>query len=370
MLEITSLRNGAVLNHRNGTETEDALEIKVEGVTTSQAEVKVNGIPAAKFDRLFSASVRLTKKVNRILVESSDAFGERTQSITVVWDKKSTPRYSFFFDDCSFFLRAIAQSRPKSIFEEMFLRRLRSIHGKYGTKFTLNLFFHDDHHNFSISDFPVDYKAEFSANSDWLKMSFHAKSEFPDRPYQSSDSATLAADYDRVYHEVCRFAGADSFIAPNVIHWSMTNPENFPVLKDRGVRCLTGAFLGGVSHIGEKHTLEVTDIGYHYEKDVAQYIKKAHCYYDRRFDLLLCDNLLCCNYLDIEDIRNCFQELKANPRDTISLMSHEQYSYPDYFNYIPDHLDRIEEACRLATEAGYRPIWLAQGLFGNMAWEE
>lgn len=49
MLEITSLRNGAVLNHRNGTETEDALEIKVEGVTTSQAEVKVNGIPAAKF---------------------------------------------------------------------------------------------------------------------------------------------------------------------------------------------------------------------------------------------------------------------------------------------------------------------------------
>lgn len=129
-------------------------------------------------------------------------------------------------------------------------------------------------------------------------------------------------------------------------------------------------FSEGISHIGEKHTLEVTDIGYHYEKDVAQYIKKAHCYYDRRFDLLLCDNLLCCNYLDIEDIRNCFQELKANPRDTISLMSHEQYSYPDYFNYIPDHLDRIEEACRLATEAGYRPIWLAQGLFGNMAWEE
>ena len=51
-------------------------------------------------------------------------------------------------------------------------------------------------------------------------------------------------------------------------------------------------------------------------------------------------------------------------------MSHEQYSYPDYFNYIPDHLDRVEEACRLATLYGYAPGWFSEGIWGNTAWDE
>ena len=55
---------------------------------------------------------------------------------------------------------------------------------------------------------------------------------------------------------------------------------------------------------------------------MAHYIRKAHLYYDRRFDLFFADNLLCCYYSDIEDIQNRFRELKANPHDTISLMSH------------------------------------------------
>ena len=50
-------------------------------------------------------------------------------------------------------------------------------------------------------------------------------------------------------------------------------------------------------------------------------------------------------------------------------MTHEQYSFPDYFNYIPDHLDRVEEACRLAAERGCEPVWGPDGIWGNKAWE-
>lgn len=32
MLEVTNIRNGAILNHARGTETDDYLEIKVEGI--------------------------------------------------------------------------------------------------------------------------------------------------------------------------------------------------------------------------------------------------------------------------------------------------------------------------------------------------
>lgn len=372
MLEITNFRDGALLNHHHGIETDDYLEIKVEGIASPQSEVTVNGVPAMRADRLFSAKARLTQKINRIHVTSSDYFGERSLTITVMWDKKSFKRYNFFFDDCSFFLRWIALNKPKSIFEEMFLKKLREIHQKYGSKFMLNLFFHDDHHDFAISDFPEDYKEEFKANSDWLRMSFHAKQEFPDRPYQHDDGTRLAADYDEVYREVCRFAGPECFIPPMVIHWAITNPENFHVLQERGTRCLSGGFIGSIAAIGEKHNVEVTDIGYHYEQDVAHYIKNvSKAMYDRKYDIILLAGTLCCNYDDIEDIRNKFDQWEAaSDRDFISLMTHEQYSYPDYFNYIPNHLDRIEEACRLAYERGYQPSWFPQGILGNTAWED
>ena len=368
MLEITNLRDGAVLDRNFGKETDAGLEVEVQGIATSQAFVTINGKPAEKCDRNFSGKVLLDKKLNKITVESDDAFGVRSQTITLAYDKKSYKRYNFFIDDCSFFLMHLAKDRPKSLFDEMFLGGLKAIHDECGAKFTLNLFYHDDHHDFCIADVPDCYKGEFADNSNWLKMSFHAKSEFPDRPYQSADAATLAADYDLVHGEILRFAGESSFMKPLVIHWAMTNPENFYVLQERGVNLLTGGYIGSISHIGEKHEWKVTDIGYHYEKDICEYIQKRHLFYDRRFDMFLMNNLICCNYDDIPVIKGRFETLEKDPRDTISLMTHEQYTYPDYFNYIPNHLQRIGCACRCAMEAGYKPVYFAEGMFGNDAW--
>ena len=365
MLEITNFRDGAVLDRANGRETAEYLEIRIEGIASTQSSVYVNGVLAERNDRNFSATVQLRERVNSVTVEASDYYGVSSRRITLFWDKKSFKRYNFFVDDCCFFLRNIALMRPKSIFEELFLARLKKIHDQYGSKFTLNLFFHDDHHDFSIADMPADYKQEFQQNSDWLRMSFHAYSEFPDRPYQHADSAKLAADYDLIYKEVCRFAGAESFIAPLVIHWAMTNPDNFSVLKERGTRCLTGQFIGSIAYIGEAHTSAVTDIGFHYEKDVANYLAANHRFYDRFHDIILMDNLLCCNFDDLDTIQSKFDALPESGYDTLSLMTHEQYCYSDYFNYIPNHLDRIEFACKMASLKGYKPVFFNEGVMGN-----
>ena len=116
----------------------------------------------------------------------------------------------------------------------------------------------------------------------------------------------------------------------------------------------------------------MTDVGYHYEQDVVRYLIDAGpIMYDRKYDILLINNTLCCNYDDFEAINAKFDLWEsAADRDFISLMSHEQYSYPDYFNYIPNHLDRVEEACRQAYTRGYKPSWFPQGILGNTAWEE
>ena len=54
---------------------------------------------------------------------------------------------------------------------------------------------------------------------------------------------------------------------------------------------------------------------------------------------------------------------------TIGMATHEQYSFRSYVNYIPDHLDRVEACCRLVTELGYKPVYFAEGLLGNTAWD-
>ena len=46
MIEITNFRQGAVLNHNHGEESENALRIVIEGVSRSGYPVYVNGVKA------------------------------------------------------------------------------------------------------------------------------------------------------------------------------------------------------------------------------------------------------------------------------------------------------------------------------------
>ena len=161
MLEVTNIRNGAILNHARGTETDDYLEIKVEGIADPQAIVKVNGADVERADRFFSAPVRLTQKINEIVVSADSSFGEQQLRLTVLWDKKSFKRYNYYIDDCSFFYTDIAKQRPKSLFDHFFLKRLKEIHDRYGTKITLNSFYRNDHFPFELKDFPDVYKQVF-----------------------------------------------------------------------------------------------------------------------------------------------------------------------------------------------------------------
>ena len=121
MFEITNLRQGAILNHHHGVEDEHGLTIKVEGISDLAAHVSVNGVPAVRDGRRFFADVTLTRKLNTITAQALTAFGEFTQSIQVVWDKKSFRRCNFYIDDHSFFWTDLAKERPRRAFDHFYL---------------------------------------------------------------------------------------------------------------------------------------------------------------------------------------------------------------------------------------------------------
>ena len=66
MLNLTNFRQGAVLNHNHGKETDKSLTVQIEGISDYGRPVKVNGIPAEMDGRLFRAEIALTQKFNEV----------------------------------------------------------------------------------------------------------------------------------------------------------------------------------------------------------------------------------------------------------------------------------------------------------------
>jgi len=61
--------------------------------------------------------------------------------------------------------------------------------------------------------------------------------------------------------------------------------------------------------------------------------------------------------------------LAKNPdtAEIMDLFTHEQYFWPFYRNYIPDHPRRLDAALRWVTEHGYKPAFLQDGFLGGRA---
>ena len=251
MIEITNYRQGAILNHNHGKEGKKSLKVTVQGISEGGWPVTVNEQPAVMEGRHFSADVELTQRVNVVKASVVTPYGTYSQELTLVWDKKSFKRFNFFIDDHSFFYTDLAKQRPKKAFDHFYLAALKKIHDKYGFKVTLNTFYHNDHHDFYLKDMPDIWKSEFQDNSDWLKFSFHAYSEFPDRPYAEATAATFGKHWDMVQKEIERFAGPECFIAPVVIHWANVHPAVAQEAIRRGVTAYSNNFrlrvMGGPS---------------------------------------------------------------------------------------------------------------------------
>jgi hypothetical protein len=376
LFQILSPFHGAVLSRVNGKETSAGLEITVQGLAEPFVDVKVNGQPASRSGETFSTRVTLSQKENNLVAETHGFDGTIRHSIRVLWDKQSFRRYDFFIDDNVFFFEDLVKNAHASLFDCLYLAELRRLHREYGAKFTLNSFYRNDHGDgkFNLSAFPDKYKGEFLDNSDWLKLAFHAYSEFPDRPYQYATPEKLAADYDITTAELIRVAGEKTVTPPIVIHWAMAQPPALRELRKRGVRFLSGQYVNsrtGVGDPGEKNN--APDIGYFVDHIRAARLVAHKMVHDFDLDITFVKTGAACSNLDTcEKTLRKLEAAYANPEtnEVIGLATHEQYSFPHYFNYIPDHFKRMETGVRWLTEHGYAPVFFQEGFLGNRAWEQ
>jgi hypothetical protein len=359
-IKIDEPFHGAVLHARLGKPVPGGLQIQVTGTAPAGVAVKVQGQAAARQGDRFAADVVLRDPETDIVATAQGASGPEEARVRVVWDRNSFPRYRFSIDDNSFFLRDLHQKQHKSLFDCFYLKMLRDLNAKYGVKFTLNIYYTTED-GFDISQLSTRWKGQFRDNADWMRLAFHAYANMPNRPYQSAPPEKLCADFDKVVAEIHRFAGKEAYAPPTVIHWGMTLHESFKPLYERGVRALSGYF--------ERNGAGKFDVNYQWDDVHSEWLSRHDAFKDFQSGIVFSKVDIVVNSTKLDQIVPKLQPVADDPNknEIMDLFTHEQYFWPFYHNYLPDHPERMDKAIRFVTERGYKPVFLHEGFLGAPA---
>ncbi len=345
--------DGDMLTRYDGKETSGNFLTKVRISAPAGQQIKINGKDAKSDGTVYHADIELNGYEN--IISAADLKTGEKQSIKVFWLKNVVDKYRLSIDDNIWFLKDISvnSSKYKSIFENSYLKFLKEVHDKYGTKIHLNLFYQTD--GFNLSQMTDKYKNEWKDNAAWIRLSFHALQEFPDRPYLNAGYDQVKNDCILVKDQIKRFAGEELMGPVTTLHWGAANEEGCRALKDQGYRALAGYF----------NAKGPDPVSYYLSDEKRLHINNRFLWKDNRLDLILSRMSIVINTLKIEEIIPYLESLTTGGHRPpyADLMIHEQYFYPSYFNYQPDFRDKVISSVKWAADNGYKPAFLSECIF-------
>ena len=362
-IKITSPWNGDILNRHDGVETADALTIEVEGTAPPGAKVAVNGIDASLQGTTFRCPVPIREHRATIAATAQCGGTSSSDSITVLWDRASRPRFRFSVDDNIEFLKDLgtAPQDYASLFDHWYLAFWRSMHERFDTKVHINIYYQTVEQDFNLTQMPDKWKGEWEANSDWLHLSFHALQNLPNRIYKDATPEQIGHDYDLVVGQIKRFASDAVLRNETTVHWAEAPKDACRALYDRGIRRLIGIF-------HSKSGKPVTT-GYYLPDATSRHIAGRDYWYDPETDLTFieCDQVV--NGYQVDAIVPWLDKQAASPHtsELIELLIHEQYFREELPNFQPDVKDKVVNALTWVTEGGYEPVFWGDGFVGNKA---
>jgi hypothetical protein len=251
--------------------------------------------------------------------------------------------FCFTIDDNIRFFKELTKESYASLFDHPYLAMLKRLHERFRLKIQLNLFYSCD--GFTLSDMSDVYRDEWEAASDWLKLSFHSYEENVS-PYENADYETVKRDALTVSREILRFASDASLAKTTTVHYCKTTEDGVRALYDAGVRGLLGLY------------------GSDEEPTSSYSLDEEHAKQLRRGKIIEIDGIshaaidLIINKLPMDRIEAALSPLLS--RESIRVMIHEQYFYPDYHAYHPDFEAKLALAFSILTEAGYSSRFFEQ----------
>lgn len=350
--------DGDMLNNLSGKLSGNSLEILVRLQAEEGRCIKINGIPACYEAGEYTAKVLIDGYRNTI--EAVDAESGCKTKIGIYWLKKAAGKYRLSVDDNIWFLQDIAKNAGtyKSIFDNPYLSVYKSVHDKYGTKVHLNIYYEcPEFGGFNLTQMPDKFKSEWQENSNWLHLSFHARSNLPDKPYIATDYATIKRDYDAVIAEIKRFAGEEVLSSETTVHWGECTVEGVRAIRASGIKALAGYLT---------FTKDGNRLVSYYLSD--EQIINANYYgfwKDHSEDIIFSKIDTVLNLHTPEEIVKILDEAKSkySEKGFIEFMIHEEYFYPHYHAYMPNFKERILAGVEWAARNGYEPAFLSEVAF-------
>lgn len=345
--------NGDCLNSKDGAAVGSVLQITAAVSAPDGADVCICGTHAEFDGKYHTAKITLSEYKNEI----SATDGTNTDTIVIYNVCRTENKYRISSDDNILFLRDINDKRDtyKSIFENPYLALYKRAHDLYGAKVHLNLFYEtDDMHSFrqkseyfNLSMMTDKFKKEFEQNSDWLRLSFHARSEFPDKPYRHTSPLRIEEDAKLINSEIIRFAGEKTLSKVTTVHWGEATRECTVALRKLRYRSLAGYF----EHTGSGKPL----VSYYYPDDLIDHVGQRDFWMNTEDDILHARIDLVLNTVKYGDLIPRLEEIKAAPHRAgyLELMIHEQYFYPEYSCHIPEFESLVVSAAKWAAKNGY-----------------
>jgi hypothetical protein len=353
-MKLISPIDGDMLHARDGVWEGDSLRIVVKVAADPNHQVSVNGVPARYEDGCFSVEVVLNEYSNRLIVRDENTGEEETAIVYRL--KHFAGGYRLSIDDNIWFLRDIHQHTDiyRSIFENPYLAFLRSVHEKYGTKVHINLFYQTD--NFHLGQLTDVFREEWQAQSDWLRLSFHALQEFPDMPYRVAGYDVVKRDCALVMGEIERWAGKELMGSVTTLHWGESTVEGSRALRDAGYRGQLGYF-----NVDD----DLPAVSYYLTTEQRRHVKQRFVWKDNKEDIVFIRSSIVIDKTALPDIRPHLDSYKQKGGlpPFVDLLVHEQYYYPFYEAYQPDFKQRILTAVQWAQDNGYKPQFLSESIF-------
>jgi len=348
--------DGDCVNDRDGIKIDNGVRISVSVSAPTEASMYLNGEKMLLRDGLFYGEADICGYRNA-LVAKDEKSGDETK-ITILYLQQTVGHYRISSDDNIRFLQDINDHKDEytSIFDNPYLAIYKKAHDLYGAKVHLNLFyefedearksFSKDRAYFNLSMMTDKFKDEFTANSDWLKLAFHSRTEKPNAPYKNASAKTIIKDCTQVHREIIRFAGKECISNCTTIHFGEANHECMRALRSMGYRSFAGYFT-----MNNDKPL----VSYYATPDLVGHIEKRDFWYDTSEDILFAKIDRVTNMGSLDECMDVIKNTVNDPHlgGFVSVMIHEQYFYDDYKAHKPDFAARILEPSKYLYEHGY-----------------
>ena len=355
-MEIISPIDGDMLHARDGITEGGSLKTTVTIKAPADSIIWVGGKTAVYKDGKFTADLLLKEYENRI--EAREEKTGKTASVTVYRVKNFAGGYRLSIDDNIWFLRDIYNNAGKyqSIFDNPYLAFLKQVHDTYGTKVHINLFYQTD--GFNLSQLSDEFKDEWKAQAEWIRLSFHALQEFPDMPYKNAGYEEVKKDCALVMKEIRRFAGPELMGPVTTVHWGELTEDGARAIRDAGYKGLLGYF-----NVDD----DLPAVSFYLNKEQRRHMKRRWIWKDNAKDMVFVRSSIVIDKKDLPTIRPYLDAYKQNGNipPYVDLLVHEQYYYPFYEAWQPDFRERILTAVEWAKDNGYQPAFLSEAIFGR-----